>query len=94
MAKYLLGLMAEDFSQTYCLVSWSEEVPLLFWKAAHGREIEGAFGPAGMAADERKLVLELAVVAGGWWIGPPGDRGACDAFLALQEWRQRVAAYS
>jgi hypothetical protein len=94
MAKYLLGLMAEDFSQTYCLVSWTAEVPLLFWQAAHGGEIESAFGPAGIASDERKLVLELAAVSGGWWTGSPGGREAGDAFLPLEEWRKRLATCS
>jgi hypothetical protein len=88
MARYLLGLMAEDFSQTYHFVSWTEETPFQFWDAAHGKEIEGALSPAKLSADEKKLILELATVAGGWWIDCPNHANPSDSLIPLERWQQ------
>jgi hypothetical protein len=91
MAKYLLGLMAEDFSETYFFLSWADELPFLYWRAAHGDTVEVALGSAELPDDERKLVLELATVAGGWWIASPSHGKQGEAFLSIEEWRRRVA---
>ena len=90
MARYLLGLMAEDFSESYFFTSWTDEVPLLSWRAAYGGEVEGAFGPVAMPPDERRLVIELATVADGWWIGSPSHDKQDEAILPLDGWRQRA----
>ena len=91
MARYLLGLMAEDFSQNYYLVSWTEEVPEMLWKAAHGTSFDGAFGErVTLPENEGKLILELATVVDGWWIAAPGH-GQESVFMQLAGWRTRMA---
>lgn len=94
MAKYLLGLMAEDFSQTYYFVSWTEGVPDHLWAAAHGEEVDGAFGKAVLSPTEKQLILDLATVANGWWIDHPDFTNPVNSFVPLQEWRARVAAHN
>jgi len=91
MARYLLGLMAEDFSQTYHFVSWTEDTPFLFWDAVHGNEVEGAFGPVTLPEEERKLILELGSVSGGWWADRPNHSNPGDSFIPMDRW-QRILA--
>ncbi len=87
MAKYLLGLMAGDFSESYLFVSWTDELPYLFWDAAQGLEVEGAFGPVTLPEEQRKLILELASVSGGWWASRPDQSEQGESFVGLDEWR-------
>jgi hypothetical protein len=94
MAKYLLGLLAEDFSQTYHLVSWTKEVPYHFWAAAHGAEVDVAFGKAVLSSTEKKLILDLAIVSNGWWVDHPDFANPVDSFISLEEWRARIAAHN
>jgi hypothetical protein len=92
MAKYLLGLMAEDFSQTYDFVSWTEELPEHLWAAAHGEEVDGTLGKVVLTSIEQKLILELATVANGWWTAYPNFAEPGDSFTPLDQWRERYAA--
>jgi hypothetical protein len=94
MARYLLGLKAEDFSETYHFVSWTKDVPFDFWDAAHGKEVEGAFGWVNLPAEERELILELASVADGWWVDSPTHADPSLSFTPLEEWQARVHARS
>lgn len=91
MAKYLLGLLAEDFSQTYNFVSWSKNLPFLLWNAAQGEEVEGAFGPVTLQPAERKLILELSTVADGWWVAHPHFENPNESFVSLKAWQERLA---
>jgi hypothetical protein len=91
MAKYLLGLMAEDFSETCHFVSWADDLPFVFWQAALGNEVEGAFGTVALSPEVRDLVMQLATVADGWWTGSPSHDMQGDAFMPLVEWRKRVS---
>jgi hypothetical protein len=93
MAKYLLGLMAEDFSQTCHLVSWAADVEYHFWSAVHGEDVEGVCGKAKLSPPERKLILDLAIVANGWWTAHPNFSDPGDSFVELDEWRARVTVY-
>lgn len=92
MAKYLLGLIAEDFSQTYHFVSWTEELPEHLWAAAHDEEVDASLGKVTLPAAEQKLIRELAVVANGWWIAYPNFAEPGDSFMPLDQWRERFAA--
>jgi hypothetical protein len=91
MARYLLGLMAEDFSQTYHFVSWTEDTPFLFWDAVHGNEVEGSFGPVTLPAEARRLIHELAIVSGGWWTHHPNHSKPDDSFIPMECWLQILA---
>lgn len=94
MATYLLGLLAEDFSQTYHLVSWTKDVPYHFWAAAHGTEVDGALGKAVLSAIEKKLILDLATVSNGWWVDHPDFVELGGSFVPLEVWRASVVAHS
>lgn len=87
MAKYLLGLMAKDYSQSYNFVSWSDDLPYLLWDAVHGKEVAGSFGSVSLPPEQRKLLLELATVADGWWIHFPDFTDSGASFISMEQWR-------
>jgi len=64
MARYLLGLMASDYSETYFFSSWATDLEYHLWDAVHGKRVEVALGTAMLEEDERKLILELATNPG------------------------------
>jgi len=66
MARYIFRLMAEDYSQTYHFVSWTDEMARSLWDDVHGKPQEAAFGQTNLSEKERKLFLDLATVADGW----------------------------
>ena len=90
MARYLLGLMASDYSETYFFSSWATDLEYHLWDAVHGKRVEVALGTAMLEEDERKLILELATVAGGWWVWPRTDGAEDKAFIPMKEWKQKV----
>lgn len=90
MARYILRLMAEDYSQTHFLVSWDDEMPFRLWQDAHGEVQEAAFGETRLSERERKLILELAHVADGWWL----DVHNPESVVSMDQWREILAKRS
>lgn len=90
MARYILRLMAEDYSQTHFLDSWDDEMPFRLWHDAHGEVQEVASRKIRLSERERKLVLELAQVAEGWWL----DIHNPDSVVSMDKWREMLAKRS
>ena len=40
--------------------------------------------------DKRKLILELATVAGDWWVWPRTDDTKDKTFIPMKEWKQKI----
>ena len=93
MARYLLSLMAGDYSETYFFTSWETELEYHLWDAVHGKCVEAALGTAMLKEDEQKLILEMATVAGGWWVyedeTQPDQSGP--VFIPMERWLQVLA---
>ena len=94
MARYLLGLMAGDYSETYFFTSWETDLEYHLWDAVHGKCAEVALGTAMLKEDERKLILELATVAGGWWVWPQTDGAKDKTFIPMNRWKECLAIRS
>jgi|GEM_PF-2069657 len=86
MARYILQLMAEDYSQTHHFVSWDDEMPYRLWDDVHGQPQEAALGETTLSEDDRKLFRDLATVANGWWL----DLHDQDGFLPMNQWQERI----
>jgi hypothetical protein len=82
MAKYILRLKAEEYSQDYFLISWEDDLDFKLWDDCHGSIQEGAFGETRMSESERALFRDLATVADGWWRDIHSD----DGFVPMAEW--------
>jgi len=94
MARYLLGLMASDYSETYFFSSWATDLEYHLWDAVHGKRVEVALGTAMLEEDERKLILELATVADGWWVYPRTDGAEDKTFIPMDRWKECLAIRS
>ena len=93
MAKYLLRLMATDFSETYYFTSWETDLEHHLWDAAHGISVEAAFGTCTLEKDEQKLILEFATLANGWWVYEDETQpvGHGPVFIPMDRWKQILA---
>jgi hypothetical protein len=90
MAKYLLRLKAEEYSQDYFLISWKEGLDFKLWDDANGQAQEADFSTTQLSEPERALFLNLAAVANGWW----RDIHSKDGFVPMDEWRALIQARS